>query len=59
MGQLVKTDQGELGALPVIDRGIELQMRELDFATTPPAPFMRPQVRGAAEPRIEVEALVP
>jgi hypothetical protein len=26
VGQLVETDQGDLGALPVVDRGGELQM---------------------------------
>src|SRR6266850_3074821 len=59
MGQLVKTDQRDLSALPVIDRGGELKMRKLDLAAAWPAPFLRSQVRGATEPRIEVQALVP
>src|SRR6267142_6224678 len=59
MGQLVKTDQRDLSALPVIDRGGELKMRKLDLAAAWPAPFLRAQVRGATEPRIEVLALVP
>src|ERR1700694_2325451 len=59
MGQLVKTDQCDLSALPVIDRGGELQMRKLDLAPARPAPFLRSEVRGATEPRIEVLALVP
>jgi hypothetical protein len=32
MGQLVETDQCDLGALPVIDRAVELQVRKLDLA---------------------------
>src|ERR1700674_3937686 len=59
MGQLVKTDQRDLSALPVIDRGGKLKMRKLDLAPAWPAPFLRSQVRGATEPRIEVLALVP
>ena len=59
MGQLVETDQGDLGTLPVVDRGVELQMRKLDLAAAPPVPFMRSQARGATEPRIEVQALIP
>src|SRR5262249_36499455 len=33
--------------------------REFDLAAAPPAPLARPEMRGAAEPRIEVLALVP
>jgi hypothetical protein len=32
MGQLVKTDQRNLSALPVVDRGVKLQVRKLDLA---------------------------
>jgi hypothetical protein len=32
VGQLVKTDQRDLSALPVIDRGGKLKMRKLDLA---------------------------
>jgi hypothetical protein len=39
MGQLVETDQGDLGALPLVDLGGVLQMRKLDLATARPAPF--------------------
>jgi hypothetical protein len=39
--------------------GSILEMRKLDLAAAWPAPFLRAQVRGAAEPRIEVLALVP
>ena len=55
----VEADQCDLRALPVVDRGVELQMRELDLAGTRPAPFKCPQMRAATEPRIEVQALVP
>jgi hypothetical protein len=54
MGQLVKTDQRDLGALPVVHRAVELQMGELDLAGARPAPFVDAVVRDAAEPRIEV-----
>jgi hypothetical protein len=59
MGELVKTDQRDLGALPVVDRGVELEMRKLDLARAWPAPFVGAMVWGTAEPRIEVQALVP
>jgi hypothetical protein len=59
MRQLVETDQRDLSALPVVDRVVELQVCELDLAATPPAPLAGPQMRDAAEPRIEVLALVP
>jgi len=32
MGQLVKADQRNLSALPVVDRGVKLQVRKLDLA---------------------------
>jgi hypothetical protein len=59
MGQFVETDQGNLSTLPIVDRGFELQMRELDLAGARPAPFARAEVRGAADLGIEVEAFVP
>ena len=59
MGQLVETDQGDLGALPLVDFGGVLQMRKLDLATARPASLLGAPVRGAAEQRIEVQALVP
>ena len=59
MRQLIEADQCDLRALPVVDRGVELQMRELDLAGARPAPFVASVVRDAAEPRIEVHALVP
>ena len=59
MGQLVETDQGDLRALPVVNGGVELQMRELDLAAPRPAPLAGAEMRRAAEPRIEVSALIP
>ncbi len=59
VGQLVETDQRDLGALPAVDRDPKLQMRELDLAAARPAPFLRSQVRGVTDPRIEVLAPVP
>src|SRR4029077_6768006 len=59
MGQLVEPDQRDLRALPVMDGSPELEMRKLDLAAAWPAPFLPSQVRGATEPRIEVQALVP
>jgi hypothetical protein len=59
MGQLVKTDQRDLRALPVVDGVIELQVRELDLAAARPAPLAGAGVRGAAKPRIEVSTLIP
>jgi hypothetical protein len=59
MGQLVEADQRNLRALPLVDRGVELQMRELDLAAVFPAPFVGAVERVTAEPRIKVQALVP
>ena len=59
MGQLVETDQGDLGALPLIDRRVVLEMRKLDLASAWQAPFLGTPVRGTTEPRIKVQALVP
>ena len=59
MRQFVETDQRDLSALPVVDGGFELQVRKLDLAAAWPAPLARSEVRGAAEPRIEVLALIP
>src|SRR6516165_6007546 len=59
MGQLVKADQRDLRALPVIDCAIQLEMRKFDFTGSRPAPFVAPLIRDTAEPRIEVQALVP
>jgi hypothetical protein len=59
MRQLVEADQRNLRALPVVNRGFELQVGELDLATARPAPLAHPQMRGAAEPGIEIEALIP
>jgi hypothetical protein len=59
MGQLVKIDQRNLSALPVVDRGVKLQVRKLDLAAAWPAPLAPSEMRGAAKPRIEVQALVP
>jgi hypothetical protein len=36
--------------LPVKDRAVELQVRELDLAAAPPAPLAHSNVRGSAEP---------
>jgi len=58
MRQLIETNEGNLRAPPVVDRGVELQVREFDLAAAPPAPLARPGMRGAAEPGIEVLALV-
>src|SRR5215469_4099168 len=59
MGQFIKADQRDLSALPVKDRAVELQVRELDLAAAPPAPLAHSDVRGSAEPGIEVLALIP
>ena len=54
MRQFVETDQRDLRALPVVDGAVELQVRELDLAGTRPAPLAHSDMRGAAEPGIEV-----
>src|SRR6516165_10997401 len=59
MGQLVKADQRDLGALPVIDCAVQLEMGKFDFAASWPAPFVGPVARDATEPRIEVQAFIP
>jgi hypothetical protein len=59
MGQLVKAYQCDLRALPVEDRGVELQVRELDLAGTRPTPFVGSVVWDTAEPGIKVHALIP
>src|ERR1700756_4856925 len=59
MRQLVKTDQCDLRALPVIDCAVELQMREVDPAAVWPTPLAHSDMRDAAEPGIEVLALIP
>ena len=59
MRQLVKTEQGDLSALPIIDGAVELQMGKLDLAAARPAPLAGAEVWGAAEPRIELSALIP
>ena len=59
MRQLVKADQCDLRALPVVDRAVVLQVRELDLATARPAPLAHSDVRRAAEPGIKFLALVP
>ena len=59
MGQLVETDQGDLSALPIIDGAVELQMGKLDLAAARPAPLAGAEVCGAAEPWIEISALIP
>src|SRR6516162_6679059 len=41
MSQFVETDQRNLCALPGIDRGIKLQVCELDLAAARPAPLAR------------------
>src|SRR6516225_1899556 len=59
MGQLVEADQRDLGALPVIDCAVQLEMGKFDFAASWPAPFVGAVVRDATKPRIEVQALIP
>jgi len=59
MRQLIKTEQGDLSALPIIDGAVELQMGKLDLAAARPAPLASAKVRGATEPRIELSALIP
>ena len=59
MRQLVETDQRDLRALPVVDRGVELQMGKLDLTAPRPVPFVRSQARVATQPWIEVEAFIP
>jgi hypothetical protein len=59
MRQFVEADQRNLRTLPVVNRGFELQVRELDLAAARPAPLAHSHMRGAAELRIEIQALVP
>jgi len=59
MRQFVEADQRNLRTLPVINSGFELQVRELDLAAARPAPLAHSHVRGAAELRIEISALIP
>jgi hypothetical protein len=59
MRQLVKTKQRDLRPLPVVDRGIKLQMREFDFAGMRPPPLAHAEMRGSAQPGIEVQRLIP
>jgi hypothetical protein len=59
MCQFIETDQRNLRALPIVNRAFELQVREFDLAAARPAPLTHPHMRGAAEPRIEIEALIP
>jgi hypothetical protein len=59
MRQFVETDQRDLSALPVVDGGFKLQVRKLDLAGAWPAPLARSEMRDAADPRIEVLALIP
>jgi hypothetical protein len=55
MRQLIETDQSDLRALPVEDRGVELQVRELDLAGAWPTPFVGSVVCDTAELGIEVQ----
>jgi hypothetical protein len=59
MGQFVETDQRDLSALPVVDSGFKLKMRKFDFAAAWPAPLAGAEMRGPAESRIKVLALIP
>ena len=59
MRQFVEADQRNLCTLPVVNRGFELQVRELDLAAARPTPLAHPQMRGAAEPGVEIQALIP
>ena len=43
----------DLSALPVMNRGLKLQMRKLDFAAIWPAPLMHADMWGTTELRIE------
>src|SRR5467141_820357 len=54
MRQFVETDQRNLSALPVVNGGFKLQVRKLDLAGARPAPLAHTEVRGPADPRIEV-----
>src|ERR1700730_16163883 len=54
MRQFVETDQCDLSALPVVDGGFKLQVRKLDLAGAWPAPLAHTEVRGPADPWIEV-----
>src|SRR5258708_40244355 len=54
MRQFVETDQRDLSALPVVDGGFKLQVRKLDLAGARPAPLAHTEVRGPADPWIEV-----
>jgi len=59
MRQLVETDQRDLRALPVINRSVKLQVRELDLAGVWPAPIARYNVRGPTNPWIEIQGFIP
>ena len=59
MRQFVETDQRNLSALPVVDRGFKLQMRKLDLAGARPAPLVHADVRSTTDQRIDVLALIP
>src|SRR6267378_2209168 len=54
MRQFVETDQRDLSALPVVNGGFKLQVRKLDLAGARPAPLAHAEVRGPADPWIEV-----
>jgi hypothetical protein len=59
MRQFVKTDQGDLRALLIVNGGVKLQMSELDLAAAWPAPLAHADVRGTTELWIEIPALIP
>src|SRR5438128_9594853 len=58
MRQFVEADQRNLRTLPVVNSGFELQVRELDLAKRP-APLPHSEMRGAAEPGVKIQALIP
>jgi len=49
MRQLIETDQCDLGTLPVIDRGVKLQVRKLNLAAASPAPLTGSQVCSSTD----------
>src|SRR5215472_3845691 len=49
MRQLIEADQCDLGTLPVIDRGVKLQVRKLDLAAASPAPLAGSEVCSSTD----------
>ena len=59
MRQLIETDERQLGALPLQDGLLMLEMRELDLGAGRKSPLQDGGERLAAGTSIELQALVP